>query len=73
MRQVGNDLARMRAAVDREDGEDGAELDQHLEGARPAVEAEEVAREQQMASGRDGNELGQTLDQAEDERVNAQS
>ena len=56
------------AGVDREDGEDRAELDQHLEGLAGGVEAEEVAGEQDVAGGGDRDELGQPLDDPEEGR-----
>ena len=54
------------AGIDRQDGEDRAELDQHLEGLAGRVEAEEVAGEQDVAGRGDRDELGQPLEDAEE-------
>ena len=55
--------------IDRQDGQDRAELDQHHEGLAEGVvvEAEEVLEQQQMAGRRDRQELGQPLDHAEND------
>ena len=57
--------------IDRQQREDRAELDQHREGLAEILvgEAEEALHQQQMAGGRDGNELGEALDDAEDDRL----
>ena len=54
--------------IDREQSQDGAELDQDVEGLaeRFVVEAEKVADQQQMAGRGDRNELGQAFDDAEE-------
>ena len=57
--------ARQLDGVDAEDGEDGAELDQHLERLAGRADAEEVLGEQKVAGRRDGKELGQPLDEAQ--------
>ncbi len=55
--------------IDRQDGEDGAELDQHHEGLAEGVvvEAEEALDQQQMPGRGNRQEFGQALDDAEDE------
>ena len=53
------------AEIDGEDRQDRAELDQHLEGLAGRFEAEEMAGQQDMAGRRDRDELGQPLEQAE--------
>ena len=51
-------------------GENRAELDEHLEDAgEVALEVDPIARDDQMAGGRDGNELGNALDDSEDRRL----
>src|SRR3954447_5597579 len=52
--------------IDRQQRQDGAELDQDLETGA-ALEAQEMRSEQQMSGGRDGDEFGQALDNAEDD------
>ena len=54
------------AGIDRQDRQDRAELDQHLEGLAGRVEAEEMPGEQDVAGGGDGDELGQPLEHAEE-------
>ena len=51
--------------VDAEDGQDRAELDQHLERLAGRADAEEVLGEQDMSGRRYGQELGQALDEAQ--------
>src|SRR5438132_1278798 len=57
--------------IDREQRQDGAELDQHGETfpERLLVEAEEMADQQQMPGGGYWDELGQALDHAEEYRL----
>jgi hypothetical protein len=50
--------------VDDDDGEDGAELDQHLEHPAGTVETEEVFDKQQVPGRGDGQEFRQSLDDA---------
>src|SRR6476620_3839254 len=59
-------------SVDRQQRKDCAELDQDRKGLSEflVLKAEEMTHEQEMASRRNGNELGQTLDHAEDCRRN---
>ena len=64
MRQIEQHLPQA-AEIDAQDGEDGAELDQDLEGLAGRMEAEEMAGEQDMAGRGDRYELGQPLQQAE--------
>ena len=59
--------ARQLHGVDAEDGQDGAELDQHLERLAGRADAEEVLGEQEMAGRRYGQELGQALDEAQED------
>jgi len=61
--------APQQVAIQPDDGQDRAELDDDLErvGAR-ADEAEGVTRQDQMPCRRDGEKLGRTLDEAEDDR-----
>ena len=54
------------AGIDREERQDGAELDQHLERLAGVLEAEEAADEQEMRRRGDRDELGDALDDAED-------
>ena len=63
MRQIEQHLPQA-AEIDAEDRQDGAELDQDLEGLAGGVEAEEMAGEQDMAGRGDRDELGQPLEQA---------
>ena len=67
-RQVGDELPEPRR-IDREQRQDRAELDQHLEGLAGALEAEQAPGEQQMRRRGDRNELGHALDDAEDDGV----
>ena len=61
---------REAAPVLPDDGEDRAGLDHDLEYLRlVAVEADQVAREDQVPRARDGEEFGQTLDDAQDQGV----
>ncbi len=55
------------AEIDRQQRQDGAELDQHGERLAEVVAApaEHVLHQQQMAGGGDGQEFGQALDHAE--------
>jgi hypothetical protein len=55
--------------VDGENGEDGAELDQHLERFAGRLEAQEIAAKQQMPGGGNRDEFRQTLDQAEQDHL----
>ena len=57
--------------IDRQQRQDRAELDQHREGLAEILvgEAEEVLDQQQVAGRRDRQELGQALDDAEDDRL----
>ncbi len=48
--------------IHHQDGEDRAELDQHLEHPAGAVEAEEVAGEQDVGGGGDRQEFGKAFD-----------
>ena len=58
-------ICHSRPEIDAEDRQDGAELDQDLEGLAGRLEAEEMAGKQDMAGRGDRNELGQALEQAE--------
>ena len=51
------DLAR----IDRQQRQHRAQLDHHLKGLSRAFEAKEMARQQQVAGGRDRDELGQSF------------
>ena len=55
--------------IDRQQRQDGAELDQHREGLAEivVVEAEEALHQQQVPGRGHRQELGQALDDAEDE------
>ena len=53
------------AEIDAQDRQDRAELDQHLEGLAGGFEAEKVAGQQDVPGGGNRNELGQTLQNAE--------
>src|SRR5882757_1996613 len=57
--------------IDRQQREDGAELDQHREGLAEilVIEAEEALHQQEVSGGGHRQELGQPLDHAEDERL----
>ena len=57
--------------IDRQQREDGAELDQHREGLAEVLvgETEEALHQQQMAGRRNRHELGEALDDAEDDRL----
>src|SRR5262249_4393173 len=55
--------------IDGDDGEDGAELNQHLEGLAGGFEAEEVPGEQDVTGRADRNEFRQALERAEQQRV----
>ena len=58
------------AEIERDDGEDGAQLNQHRE-ALPEItlaEIEKPFRQQQMAGGGDGDEFRDALDDAENHR-----
>ena len=59
------------AEIDRQQRQDGAELDQHREGLAEGVvaEAEEVLHQQQMAGRGHRQEFGQALDDAEHDRL----
>ena len=59
------------AEIDRQQRQDGAELDQHREGLAEGVvaPAEEVLHQQQMAGRGHRQEFGQALDDAEDGRL----
>ena len=63
-RQVGDDLPEA-SGIDSEQGEDGAELDEHGEAA-DALEAEHVLGEKQMRRRGDRQELREALQHAED-------
>jgi hypothetical protein len=67
-RQVEQD-AHQLAEVDGQNGQDGAELDQHLEGLAGRLEAQEMAGQQDVAGGGNGDELGQALDQPEHDHL----
>ena len=54
--------------IDRHDRQNGPQLDHDLEGLALTLEAQEVAQQQQVASRGDGDELGQPLDDAQDDR-----
>ena len=60
--------AEQPAEIDHDDGKDGAELDQHLEHPAGAVEAEEMAEQQEVGGGGNRQELGKAFDDAEDQR-----
>src|SRR5438309_447669 len=61
--------AEQQAAIQPDHGQDGAELDEDLEGGGArAHERERVTRQNQMSGGRDGDKLRRALDQAEDDR-----
>ena len=64
VRQVAQHLPQP-AEIDAEDGKDGAELDQDLEGLAGRFEAEKMAGKQDMAGRGNRNELGQPFEQAE--------
>ena len=55
--------------IDRQQRQDGAELDQDREGLAEVLvaEAEELLQQQQMAGRGDRKELGQPFDDAEDD------
>src|SRR4029077_1520239 len=57
--------------IDRQQREDRTELDQHREGLAEILvgEAEKTLHQEQMAGGGDGYELGEPLDDAEDDRL----
>ncbi len=59
--------ARQLDGVDAENGQDGAELDQHLERLAGRADAEEVLGKQEMAGRRYGQELGKALDEAQED------
>ena len=65
-RQIDEHLPQPRE-IDAQDGEDRAELDQHLEGLAGRAEAQEMTGEQDVACRRDGDEFGQPLEEAEQE------
>ncbi len=65
--EIGEQLPQP-AEIDAEDRQDRAELDQHLEGLAGRFEAEEMAGEQDVAGRRDRDELGQPLEQPEQQR-----
>ena len=55
-------------AVEPDDRQNGPELDEDVEGLRPLVRlAQPLADHDQMAGGRNRNELGDALDQAEED------
>ena len=56
------------AEIDDDDRKDGAELDQHLEHPAGAVEAEEMAEQEDVGSRGNRQELGKAFDNAEDQR-----
>src|SRR6266566_601740 len=61
--------APQQAAIEPDDGQDGAELDDDFEGGGAGThESERVARQDQVAGRRDGQELRRALDQPEDDR-----
>ncbi len=63
--------AEKARAVFPHHGEHRAGLDGHVEHvAAGMLEIEQIAGEDQVAGGRDGQELGQALDDAEDQRIN---
>ena len=68
-RQVSRQTPQL-ARIDAEDGEDCAELDQHLEGLSGRFEPEEMARQQDMPGRGNRNELRKPFQQAEHQRVN---
>ena len=51
--------------VDRQDGEDGAKLNQDLKRLAGRVKAEEMPGEDDVSGGRNGDELSQPFEQAE--------
>ena len=61
------------SGIDREQGEDRAELDQNLEGAAGALEAEQLAGEQEMGRRGYWQKLRYALDDAEDDRIDCRS
>jgi hypothetical protein len=65
-RQVDQHLPQL-AEINGNDGEDGAELDQDLEGLAGGFEAEEMAGQQKVSCRGDGDELGQPLQYAEEQ------
>ena len=58
-----------RGAAPRQDRQDGAELDQHLEGVVRRVEADEVPDEELVPRRGDRDELGGALDHGEHDRL----
>ncbi len=57
------------AGIDREQRQDRAELDQHLEGLAVVLEAKELADEEEMRGRGNGQEFGDALDDAKDQGV----
>src|SRR5205823_6096291 len=57
--------------IDRQQRQDGAELDQHIEAfaERFVVETEKMADQQKMTGRRYRNEFGQAFDDAEEDRL----
>ena len=64
MRQGACD-ADQSVGVDQNHGQDGAQLDQHLERVAGGVEAQGVTQQHQVSGGGHWNELGQAFDKPE--------
>jgi hypothetical protein len=56
------------AEIDHRDRKDGAQLDQHLEGAPGTVELEEMPDQKEVGGRRNRNEFGEAFDDAENQR-----
>jgi hypothetical protein len=67
-RQGRRDLPQPRG-IDRQDGQDGAKLDQHLKRLAGAFEAQEMPQEKNVPCGRNGDEFRQPFHDPEDQCV----
>ena len=66
-RQVGDDLPEA-SGIDSEQGQDGAELDEHGEAAN-ALETKHILGQQEMRGGGNRKKLGEAFDYAEDNGI----